>query len=136
VAGGCIHRAWRLEGRGGQPLFIKTNRASALPLLQAEAEAGGAGRRGARHLHLVQHQQTAGMAGEKGLGVLELPPGRGQLKVQVQGRGTAPGRRLRYPLLGQCGLAHLPRPQQDHRRKFVKQLDQSRKYGASRAWVG
>jgi len=42
VAGGCIHRAWRLEGKGGQPLFIKTNRASALPLLQAEAEGLGA----------------------------------------------------------------------------------------------
>ena len=38
MAGGCIHRAWRLEGEGGQPLFIKTNRASALPLLHAEAE--------------------------------------------------------------------------------------------------
>ena len=38
LAGGCIHRAWRLQGPGGQRLFIKTNRASALPLLQAEAE--------------------------------------------------------------------------------------------------
>jgi fructosamine-3-kinase len=38
LAGGCIHRAWRLEGEGGQRLFIKTNRASALPLLRAEAE--------------------------------------------------------------------------------------------------
>jgi fructosamine-3-kinase len=38
LAGGCIHRAWCLQGQGGQRLFIKTNRASALPLLQAEAE--------------------------------------------------------------------------------------------------
>ncbi|MFO7628513.1 MAG: fructosamine kinase family protein [Prochlorococcaceae cyanobacterium] len=41
VGGGCIHRAWRLElvAEGDSPrlLFAKTNRASALPLLQAEA---------------------------------------------------------------------------------------------------
>ena len=38
VAGGCIHQAWRLELAGGRLCFLKTNRAAALPLLQAEAE--------------------------------------------------------------------------------------------------
>jgi fructosamine-3-kinase len=37
VAGGCIHDAWRLVLADGRVLFLKTNRASALPLLQAEA---------------------------------------------------------------------------------------------------
>jgi fructosamine-3-kinase len=37
VAGGCIHGAWRLVLADGRALFLKTNRASALPLLQAEA---------------------------------------------------------------------------------------------------
>lgn len=38
VAGGCIHRAWRLELADGRRLFAKTNRAAALALLEAEAE--------------------------------------------------------------------------------------------------
>jgi fructosamine-3-kinase len=37
VAGGCIHQAWRVELTDGRVLFVKTNRAQALPLLQAEA---------------------------------------------------------------------------------------------------
>ena len=38
VSGGCIHSAWCLELAGGARLFAKTNRASALPLLEAEAD--------------------------------------------------------------------------------------------------
>ncbi|MCP9931698.1 fructosamine kinase family protein [Cyanobium sp. AMD-g] len=38
VGGGCIHSAWRLELADGSLLFAKTNAASALPLLEAEAE--------------------------------------------------------------------------------------------------
>jgi fructosamine-3-kinase len=38
VGGGCIHSAWCLELRDGGRLFAKTNRADALPLLEAEAE--------------------------------------------------------------------------------------------------
>lgn len=38
VAGGCIHSAWRLELDDGSLLFAKTARASALPLLEAEAD--------------------------------------------------------------------------------------------------
>jgi fructosamine-3-kinase len=37
VAGGCIHSAWRLQRQGCEPLFVKSNSAAALPLLQAEA---------------------------------------------------------------------------------------------------
>lgn len=38
VAGGCIHRAWRLELADGGRLFAKTADAGALPLLAAEAD--------------------------------------------------------------------------------------------------
>jgi fructosamine-3-kinase len=38
VGGGCIHAAWSLELADGDVLFAKTNRASTLPMLQAEAE--------------------------------------------------------------------------------------------------
>lgn len=38
VGGGCIHAAWRLELADGHCLFAKTNRLSALPMLEAEAE--------------------------------------------------------------------------------------------------
>jgi len=37
VAGGCIHQAWRVELADGRVLFVKTNRAQNLPLLEAEA---------------------------------------------------------------------------------------------------
>jgi protein-ribulosamine 3-kinase len=37
VGGGCIHGAWRLAGSGA-PVFLKTNRASAAWLLEAEAD--------------------------------------------------------------------------------------------------
>lgn len=38
VGGGCIHHAWRLELADGSLVFAKTNRASRLALLEAEAE--------------------------------------------------------------------------------------------------
>ena len=38
VGGGCIHRAWCLQLADGRRLFAKTNRASLLPVLAAEAE--------------------------------------------------------------------------------------------------
>ena len=38
VGGGCIHSAWCLQLADGSRLFAKTNRASSLPLLEAEAE--------------------------------------------------------------------------------------------------
>lgn len=38
VGGGCIHSAWCLELADGRRVFAKTNNASALPLLAAEAE--------------------------------------------------------------------------------------------------
>ncbi|WP_216910626.1 fructosamine kinase family protein [Synechococcus sp. CCY 0621] len=38
VGGGCIHSAWCLDLMDGSRLFAKTNAASALPLLEAEAE--------------------------------------------------------------------------------------------------
>ena len=38
VGGGCIHSAWCLELADGRRLFAKTNRATQLPLLEAEAD--------------------------------------------------------------------------------------------------
>ena len=38
VGGGCIHSAWRLELADGRRWFAKTNGASSLPVLEAEAE--------------------------------------------------------------------------------------------------
>ncbi|MEA5411749.1 fructosamine kinase family protein, partial [Synechococcus sp. BA-120 BA3] len=38
AGGGCIHSAWRLDLADGRRLFAKTNKASALPILEAEAE--------------------------------------------------------------------------------------------------
>lgn len=38
VGGGCIHAAWQLELADGRRFFLKTNQASAMPLLEAEAD--------------------------------------------------------------------------------------------------
>ena len=38
VSGGCIHQSWQVQLAGGGAAFLKTNVASALPLLEAEAE--------------------------------------------------------------------------------------------------
>ena len=38
IAGGCIHRAWRVELAGGSRVFVKTNHAAALPMLEAEVD--------------------------------------------------------------------------------------------------
>ncbi len=38
VGGGCIHSAWRFALAGGGTVFVKTNTAASLPLLEAEAE--------------------------------------------------------------------------------------------------
>jgi len=38
VGGGCIHSAWQLEFCDGRTLFLKSNQAAALPLLEAEAD--------------------------------------------------------------------------------------------------
>ncbi|MFM2080369.1 MAG: hypothetical protein RLZZ219_1051 [Cyanobacteriota bacterium] len=38
VGGGCIHSAWQLRLADGRRLFAKTNRASLLPVLAAEAD--------------------------------------------------------------------------------------------------
>jgi fructosamine-3-kinase len=75
VGGGCIHRAWRLELADGRRLFAKTNRASQLPVLAAEAEgltalggAAGAARAAqttpAPRLTLPEPLQLAELEGE------------------------------------------------------------------------
>ncbi len=72
VGGGCIHSAWRLDLADGRRLFAKTNRASALPLLEAEAEglrglAAAAGEEGPR----IPVPLACGVAGPSA--VLVLP---------------------------------------------------------------
>ena len=80
VAGGCIHRAWRLrletqgQGRGPAPsyLFAKTNCPEALPLLAAEADGLAALAAAAEGSGLVVPQPLAlGLVG--GEAVLVLP---------------------------------------------------------------
>jgi fructosamine-3-kinase len=53
VSGGCIHSAWCLELAGGARLFAKTNRASAMPMLEAEADGLAALAAAADPCHLV-----------------------------------------------------------------------------------
>lgn len=48
VSGGCIHEAWKLEGRtpkGAWTVFVKTNEAAVRPMLEAEADGLQAVRR-------------------------------------------------------------------------------------------
>jgi fructosamine-3-kinase len=71
VGGGCIHQAWRLELADGRCLFAKTNRAEALPLLEAEAAGLRALGVWARSPLQVPEPQVVGMAGA--LAVLVLP---------------------------------------------------------------
>ncbi len=85
VGGGCIHSAWRLDLADGSRLFAKTNGASSLPLLEAEAEglqalAMGAGEAGP----LVPVPMACGLAGPSAVLVLswlELEGGRSAAKV-------------------------------------------------------
>lgn len=72
VGGGCIHSAWRLDLADGSRLFAKTNGASSLPLLEAEADglqalAAAAGEEGPR----VPVPLACGLAGPSA--VLVLP---------------------------------------------------------------
>lgn len=72
VGGGCIHSAWRLDLADGRRLFAKTNGASSLPILEAEAEglrglAAAAGEEGPR----VPVPLACGLAGPSA--VLVLP---------------------------------------------------------------
>jgi fructosamine-3-kinase len=74
VGGGSIHSAWCLtvEGVAGGRLFAKTNRASALPLLQAEADGLAALARAAAGTGVtVPIPLAIGVAGDRA--VLVLP---------------------------------------------------------------
>jgi fructosamine-3-kinase len=72
VGGGCIHSAWCLELAGGARLFAKTNRASALPLLEAEADGLAALAAAADPARLVvPAPQALGRVGDQA--VLVLP---------------------------------------------------------------
>lgn len=72
VGGGCIHSAWCLELDGGARLFAKTNRASALPLLEAEADGLAALAAAADPARLVVPTPRAlGLVGDQA--VLVLP---------------------------------------------------------------
>lgn len=74
VGGGSIHSAWclQVEGVAGGRLFAKTNAASALPLLEAEAEGLAALATAAAGTALLVPQPLAlGLAGDRA--VLVLP---------------------------------------------------------------
>lgn len=71
VGGGCIHSAWCLRLEGGEPLFAKTNRPEALPLLQAEADGLRALAAAAAGLPLLLPEPLAiGVAGDRAVLVL------------------------------------------------------------------
>ena len=98
VGGGSIHSAWCLtvEGVAGGRLFAKTNRASALPLLQAEADGLAALARVAAGTGLTVPMPLAiGLAGDRA--VLVLP-----------WLSFGPGGGASWRRLG-AGLAHLHR---------------------------
>jgi len=123
VAGGCIHRAWRLrletqgQGRGPAPnyLFAKTNRPEALPLLEAEADGLAALAAAAEGSGLVVPQPLAlGLVG--GEAVLVLP----WLDLGL-GRGADPART--WAAVG-AGLARL------HRRSLVAPLGPGDRLGS------
>jgi fructosamine-3-kinase len=119
VAGGCIHRAWRLrlEGSGSGPtyLFAKTNRPDALPLLEAEADGLAALATAAEGSGLVVPQPLAlGLVG--GEAVLVLP----WLDLGL-GPGADPART--WAAVG-AGLARL------HRRSLVAPLGPGDRLGS------
>ena len=84
VAGGCIHSAWCASLRGGGRLFVKTNRAAALPLLEGEADglaalaaaAAAASAAGERPLQ-VPEPLALGCVGDRAVLVLPWLPLRG-----------------------------------------------------------
>ncbi|MEB3317504.1 MAG: fructosamine kinase family protein [Cyanobacteriota bacterium] len=71
VGGGCIHSAWCLRTSGDNRLFVKTNRAETLPLLEAEAEGLAALARVAPAALRIPEPLALGLAGEEA--VLVLP---------------------------------------------------------------
>ena len=75
VGGGCIHSAWRVELAGGGILFVKTNRLTALPMLQAEAD-------GLRALALAAEVALAAWGGDFGL-TIPAPLAWGELDGQA-----------------------------------------------------
>jgi len=125
VAGGCIHRAWRLRlesrgrgqghGQGPAYLFAKTNRPEALPLLAAEADGLAALAAAAEGSGLVVPQPLAlGLVG--GEAVLVLP----WLDLGL-GPGADPART--WAAVG-AGLARL------HRRSLVAPLGPGDRLGS------
>jgi len=123
VAGGCIHRAWRLrlegsgQSQGSSPtyLFAKTNRPDTLPLLEAEADGLAALAKAAEGSGLVVPQPLAlGLVG--GEAVLVLP----WLDLGL-GPGADPART--WAAVG-AGLARL------HRRSLVAPLGPGDRLGS------
>ena len=94
VGGGCIHAAWRVELADGAVVFVKTNSAPLLPLLQAEADGLAALAAVAPNGLQVPVPLACGEAGEQALLVLpwlELltAPGAGPSAWRDLGRALA-----------------------------------------------
>ena len=97
VAGGCIHSAWRLELDDGSLLFAKTARASALPLLEAEADGLAAlGLSAEGSGLLLPRPRLLGRCGDQAVLVLDW--------LDIKGAASPPG----WERLGR-GLARLHR---------------------------
>ncbi len=87
VGGGCINTAYRVEG-GARRFFVKTNRASALPMF--EAEAGGLHEIAATCAIRVPNPVCAGVAADRAFLVLEFI----DFATRSNGSGEELGRRL------------------------------------------
>ncbi|MCP9798186.1 fructosamine kinase family protein [Cyanobium sp. Lug-B] len=119
VGGGCIHNAWRLDLADGRRLFAKTNGASSLPLLEAEADglralAAAAGDEGPR----VPVPLACGMSGPST--VLVLP----WLDLA---RGRSAAHEPQWRRLG-AALAAL------HRRSLTRRCVAEDRVGAAFGW--
>lgn len=110
VAGGCIHQAMRVRTADGRLLFVKTNGADALPLLQAEAD-GLAALSAAAPLELRVPQPLAcarvGRQAVLVLSWLDLAGG-GAAAVGWSALGRGLARLHRHSLSARCGVGDDP----------------------------
>ena len=111
VGGGSIHSAWclELEGPAGGRLFAKTNAASALPLLEAEAEGLAALASAAAGTALVVPQPLAlGLAGDRAVLVLPWLEAQPAAAADWRRQGEALAQLHRASLERVCGPADQP----------------------------
>jgi protein-ribulosamine 3-kinase len=139
VGGGCIHAAWRLDGRDG-PVFLKTNLAASAWLLAAEAD-GLEALAAAGFLRVpavIGHGVSAGTAW-LALEWLELraasPAVESRLGEQLARQHLAPARCFGWPRDNAIGASPQPNAEDDDWARFFAvrrigfQLDLAERHG-------